>query len=535
MLEREAREYLFFLSLSLSLTHTYSFVSTHSTHQVREMTVFDTEMDSKIVQWVNAQCRAKSNDWWKRLKKNPEEFCMSKNEFSFQYQHLADVPVRSLLLRVSILAMFNSYLSRVITMLRLKNGGHLIFYSLKEPILDTALELTKGDGGQNVTIELDNFEASRSRDLGLVEVSSCKNIFTQAHGHLHKLNPSILRTQWEHDRVFRVKFKGESGSDAGGVYREGVSRIVDDCFSEHFSLLLLCPNGQHKINVNMDKYVPNPKATDPLAISYFEFLGKMMGVSLRVQLCLPFAFPSIVWKQIVGSKITMSDLESADSMIVQQLNAIRNCQEDGVVDAETFTEHYGSHQRYTYTGSDGEERELLLGGSSKVVTFENRVDYCDRVIKARLHEFDTQISALCRGMATIVPMRAVQLLTWEELEVAVCGSPKVDMDLWKERTKYSGFSGPEDKTIKLFWKAMESFTEDERRGFIRFAWGRSRLPPKHRWMQDFQIQRMPSTTSLPISHTCFFQVELPTYPTLQKMRHGLLTAIHFGMCGILNS
>ena len=171
MLEREAREYLFFLSLSLSLTHTYSFVSTHSTHQVREMTVFDTEMDSKIVQWVNAQCRAKSNDWWKRLKKNPEEFCMSKNEFSFQYQHLADVPVRSLLLRVSILAMFNSYLSRVITMLRLKNGGHLIFYSLKEPILDTALELTKGDGGQNVTIELDTL---KQVDLEILVLWRCR-------------------------------------------------------------------------------------------------------------------------------------------------------------------------------------------------------------------------------------------------------------------------------------------------------------------------------------------------------------------------
>ena len=58
---------------------------------LREMTLFDTEMDSKIVQWINERCRAKSNDWWKRLRHRPEEFSMSKNESSFQYQNLAAV------------------------------------------------------------------------------------------------------------------------------------------------------------------------------------------------------------------------------------------------------------------------------------------------------------------------------------------------------------------------------------------------------------------------------------------------------------
>jgi len=319
------------------------------------------------------------------------------------------------------------------------------------------------------------------------------------------------------------------------VYREGVTRIVEDCFSPHFNLLTLCPNGQHKIWGNMDKYVPNPRLTSPIAISYLEFLGKMIGISIRVQLCLPFNFPPIIWKKLVGQDPDISDLKDMDSLIVQQVSALRNCEEEGITDSETFDDHYGRELRHTYTGSDGEERELFLGGKGKAVTFANREAYCDSVVKARLHEFDMQAATIARGLATVVPMRAVKLFTWSELEVLVCGSPKVDMELWQSRTEYQGYSGKDDPTIKMFWKVMHSLSEEDRSGFIRFSWGRSRLPPASAWTQNFRITRMSSTTRLPVTHTCFFQVELPQYPTEEKMRHSLLVAIHFGMSGILNN
>ena len=102
----------------------------------------------------------------------------------------------------------------------------------------------------------------------------------------------------------QVSFKGEDGEDAGGVYREAMSRIVEDCFSPHFNLFVLCPNGQHNLNVNTEKYVPNPCKRSPRALEYFEFVGQMIGMSLRVQLCLPFPLPSIIWKGIIGRTAT---------------------------------------------------------------------------------------------------------------------------------------------------------------------------------------------------------------------------------------
>lgn len=48
---------------------------------------------------------------------------------------------------------------------------------------------------------------------------------------------------------------GEDGVDAGGVFREGMSRMVEDLFSSDFDLLIPCPNGQQAIGqVNIIAY-----------------------------------------------------------------------------------------------------------------------------------------------------------------------------------------------------------------------------------------------------------------------------------------
>jgi hypothetical protein len=38
-----------------------------------------------------------------------------------------------------------------------------------------------------------------------------------------------------------------------------------------------------------------------------------------------------------------------------------------------------------------------------------------------------------------------------------------------------------------------------------------------------------------VLQTCFFSIELPSYSTDERMRQALLTAIHYGVGGILNS
>jgi hypothetical protein len=91
-----------------------------------------------------------------------------------------------------------------------------------------------------------------------------------------------------------VYVAGEEGVDFGGVFRDAMTRMVEDCFSSHLDLLLLCPNGVLQDGVNTDKYLPNPAHTSPRCIGMLELIGRLMGCSLRLKMCLPFSFPSLV-------------------------------------------------------------------------------------------------------------------------------------------------------------------------------------------------------------------------------------------------
>lgn len=107
-----------------------------------------------------------------------------------------------------------------------------------------------------------------------------------------------------------------------------------------------------------------------------------------------------------------------------------------------------------------------------------------------------QIQAIARGLYALVPRDTLLLLTWRELETLVCGSPSFDLAFWRRHTTYSGYAEG-DATVQLFWKVLASLTQEEQSGFVRFAWGRSRLPPKHAWFKDMQV-RGALVPSLPV-------------------------------------
>jgi len=311
-----------------------------------------------------------------------------------------------------------------------------------------------------------------------------------------------------------------------------MTEIVTDLHSPEFSLMILCPNGVHKINNNMDKYIPNPRSSSPLAIQMLEFVGKLMGISLRTKATLPFNFPSFVWKGVLGQPLNATDLEGTDAYLVQSLNALT----DAKMTAIDFDLVYGGEVTFTTTSSNGDTVDLLPGGERVAVTYERRHEYVDLVYAYRLHELDRQVAAMRRGLGCVVPLRLLQLFTWQQAEELVAGKPDVDLEDLKRHTEYRGFR-PTDPAIVYFWRAMESLNMDERSQFIRFVWGRSRLPLKGRpWPQTFKIQRQGGVgdETLPVTHTCFFSIELPDYSTEEILKTRLLTAITYGVGGILN-
>lgn len=64
----------------------------------------------------------------------------------------------------------------------------------------------------------------------------------------------------------------------------------------------------------------------------------------------------------------------------------------------------------------------------------------------------------------------------------MCGSPDIPLHLLKSVATYKGVE-PTSLLIQWFWEVMESFSNTERSLFLRFVWGRTRLP---RTIADFR-------------------------------------------------
>jgi other hect domain ubiquitin protein ligase E3 len=91
------------------------------------------------------------------------------------------------------------------------------------------------------------------------------------------------------------------------------------------------------------------------------------------------------------------------------------------------------------------------------------------------NESRIQSNAIRRGIADVIPIHLLNLCTWQDLEWRVCGKPYIDIDLLKRHTEYSGVS-PQAPYIRYFWQVLRSFSQEDRRAFVRFAWAQERLP-----------------------------------------------------------
>jgi len=102
----------------------------------------------------------------------------------------------------------------------------------------------------------------------------------------------------------------------------------------------------------------------------------------------------------------------------------------------------------------------------------------------------------------------------------VSGEPVIDIDNLKRNSKYDNnkYFSEEHPSVQMFWRALRELTPEQKSNFIRFAWGRSRLP-RGKWplqqngtpVRFTIVPRRNVTTGIPLAHTCFFLIELPEY------------------------
>mmetsp|Transcript_7887 Transcript_7887/g.7758 ORF Transcript_7887/g.7758 Transcript_7887/m.7758 type:complete len:270 (-) Transcript_7887:37-846(-) len=249
-----------------------------------------------------------------------------------------------------------------------------------------------------------------------------------------------------------------------------------------------------------------------------------MGCAIRTQNNLNLSLPPLFWKRLFMDPLSIKDLRGSDVCIVQILEILRN-PSDNQLTPDNFA--YAYDEKFTTKDSSGREVELIPDGKEKQVTFHNAGEYADLIEKYRLNENPKAYEAIRNGISAVVPIDYLNLFSWKQIEILVCGAANIDIEILKANTDYEGCTAT-DPHILLFWESLTEMIPKERTLFLKFVWGRSKLPSGRDW-KHMKITRYnpPGQVNnyLPISHTCFFTIDLPPYTTKEAMKSKLLYAV----------
>ena len=222
---------------------------------------------------------------------------------------------------------------------------------------------------------------------------------------------------------------------------------------------------------------------------------------------------------------TEEDLKGMDSSCFQMLEILRNLKGQNIGEEE-FKEMFAD-EMFTTTDSGGRTVELIPDGKNIQLTYDTAREYAEGISKARLDECTEQYALIRKGLSAVVPVQLLSLFTWQQVETKICGTQDVSVDILKEKTRYSGIN-QNAQHVEWFWEVLREFTPKDRSLFLRFVWGRSRLPQGKDFTR-FTLTALHGGKNqdeyLPVSHTCFFQLDLPAYSRKEIMREKLLYAI----------
>ncbi|KAJ6656481.1 hypothetical protein lerEdw1_003769 [Lerista edwardsae] len=345
-----------------------------------------------------------------------------------------------------------------------------------------------------------------------IEVSR-EEIFEESYRQVMKMRPKDL---WKR---LMIKFRGEEGLDYGGVAREWLYLLSHEMLNPYYGLFQYSRDDIYTLQINPDS------AVNPEHLSYFHFVGRIMGMAVFHGHYIDGGFTLPFYKQLLGKPITLDDMELVDPDLHNSLVWILENDITGVLDHTFCVEHnaYGEIIQH----------ELKPNGKSIPVTEENKKEYVRLYVNWRfLRGIEAQFLALQKGFNEVIPQHLLKTFDEKELELIICGLGKIDVNDWKANTRLKHCT-PDSNIVKWFWKAVELFDEERRARLLQFVTGSSRVPLQgFKALQGaagprlFTIHQIDaSTNNLPKAHTCFNRIDIPPYESYEKLYEKLLTAI----------
>nr|CCA14299.1 HECT E3 ubiquitin ligase putative [Albugo laibachii Nc14] len=334
-----------------------------------------------------------------------------------------------------------------------------------------------------------------------------------------------MRSGEELRRKLHIAFTGEEGIDAGGVTREWYMILAREIFNPNYVLFTSAADSP-TFQPNALSYVNKDH------LSYFEFVGKVIGKALADGQLLDAHFTRSFYKHMLQLPISYHDMEAIDPEYYRNLHSILEHPIASLGLELTFSAEHSNFGRVEIV-------DLIPNGQSVHVSDANKMEYVKLVTHHRMATgIRQQIDHFLKGFHQLVSPNLISIFNENELELLISGMPDIDIDDLRANTDYANYK-PTDSVIRWFWSVLYSFTHEERALFLQFVTGTSKVPLEGfkalegmRGTQKFNIHKaFGNPDALPSAHTCFNQLDLPDYENEEKLKQRLLLAIREGSEG----
>lgn len=352
-----------------------------------------------------------------------------------------------------------------------------------------------------------SIEVRRGPELLLQDVLQC----------FDGLSASQLR------RPLRVTFEGEEGAGPGVTkefFQVALRSFLDGTRSRLFRY-----NAEERTFWFLEdataQETTSPSTEAPRAEA-FRACGILLGQAVLNNVLVPNIFPRVLYERLLhdldspcARPIGLEDLATVSKEMAQSLQRVLDYSLD---DIDTV---FGDLD-WTVTGRVAIGERLTQ--QTKVGFVQAYIDWfvTDRI--------SSQFAPLSEGFRAILGGSALlrSMVDAVQLEKIVCGgSVPVDVSAIRRGAAHEGWSRAEEgEYVDSFWEVVGSFSESEKVQFVVFVTASDRVPL--RGWQDLQLTVQKNGVGderLPTAHTCFCQLLLPKYSSLDRLRKNLLLAV----------
>lgn len=341
-------------------------------------------------------------------------------------------------------------------------------------------------------------------------------VFEDSYRLIVKMRPKDMRKR------LMVKFQGEEGLDYGGVAREWLYLLSHEMLNPYYGLFQYSREDIYTLQINADSGI------NPDHLSYFHFVGRIMGIALFHGHYIDGGFTMPFYKMLLNKSISLIDIEAVDPNLFISLKWMLENSISDVIDTTFSVEHDSFGVLKVH--------ELKKNGRNIPVTEQNKKEYVKLYVNYRFMQgIEQQFLALQKGFHELIPQNSLKPFDERELELVIGGLGTIDLADWKTHTRLKHCTAESSQVI-WFWKIVGRYDEEMRARLLQFVTGSSRVP-----LQGFKALQGSTgaagprlftlhlvdvdVKNLPKAHTCFNRLDLPPYPSEEIMCDKLTQAV----------